>query len=635
MNTINVEEEYDVAICGAGPAGASAALSAAKKGLKVLLIDKEVFPRYKACGGAIPKEFAEEIKLPSNLISRTFNNLELHFYNETFSRKAEGVSLWRADLDHYLVKLAQDAGAYFLPENKVREASRSESGFVIRAGSKKLQSRILIAADGVPSTILQQFDWPKLSPNDMAQTVTYEIKLNEEIIVDRFGPASIHLWFGKNICHTGYGWIFPKKDAITVGWGCQISEIQNVKREFEHFLSLVAPYTEGGTFMRKAAHLVPVGFQSRFHDNGLVIIGDVAGFVDPLSGKGIAYGALSGKVASKIIAKALQANDLNIIDDNLEKFFNREFLTVLKFKKDIQADVYSSDEKIYAFLQLWLKHRSSEIAKNYWPPPDSLLSGATVAKEKTVDAIEIRIDKRRKRKKHSEDKSTIEGTFDTSTRLHLNDLMNKGIIKSMGGVISTGKEANVYRGIGANDEQIAIKIYRINSADVKHMFMYIMGDPRFKHVRKKRHTLVFTWAEKELKNLSRAELAEVRVPHPIHCKRNILVMRFIGSEEGQAPKLKEIGLDDPLATFNIILEYIRKLYQKAHLVHADLSEYNILMWEGPVFIDISQAVLLDHPLAESFLFRDLKNILHYFKQFGIPLPSLRSAIEYVTKSQSN
>ncbi|MHA1143241.1 MAG: NAD(P)/FAD-dependent oxidoreductase, partial [Candidatus Helarchaeota archaeon] len=245
----------------------------------------------------------------------------------------------------------------------------TKQGFTLQTTSKKINARILVAADGVPSTILRLFNMPKFPPQDIAQTMTHEIKLDEKIIEARFGATSIHLWFGKNICHTGYGWIFPKKGTITVGWGCQISTIKNAKTEFENFLSIIAPYIKGGTLVRKAAHLVPVGFQQRFHDDGIVIIGDAAGFVDPLSGKGIAYGALSGAIAGKIIAKALSANDLKIIDDSLEKQFNRKFLSVLKLKKKIQPDIYSTDENIQKFLKLWLEHRSSIIAKKYWPSP--------------------------------------------------------------------------------------------------------------------------------------------------------------------------------------------------------------------------------------------------------------------------
>ncbi|MHA1301406.1 MAG: serine protein kinase RIO [Candidatus Helarchaeota archaeon] len=252
--------------------------------------------------------------------------------------------------------------------------------------------------------------------------------------------------------------------------------------------------------------------------------------------------------------------------------------------------------------------------------------------EEKVETLERKIDKRRIRKKRSEDQSTIEGTFDTSTIMILYELINKQIIDRLGGVISTGKEANVYNGYAEDGKKFAVKIYRIKTADAKFMKAYIQGDPRFKRVRKKIHDLVFTWAEKEYKNLKRALAAGVRVPEPIHVRKNILVMEFIGKDNLPAPRLKDSPPKKPQLTFNKIYSEIKKLYQKARLVHADLSEYNILMWDGPVIIDISQAVTLEHPNAKEFLIRDIHNILKYFKRFnGIKLPNVKKAFKEITK----
>ena len=252
--------------------------------------------------------------------------------------------------------------------------------------------------------------------------------------------------------------------------------------------------------------------------------------------------------------------------------------------------------------------------------------------DEKIERLERKIDKRRIREKRSEDQSTIEGTFDTTTIMILYQLINKHVLDHLGGVISTGKEANVYNGFGEDGKKYAVKIYRIKAADVNFMKQYIIGDPRFKRVRKKTHDLVYIWAEKEFKNLKRAYSAGVRVPNPIHVKKNILVMEFIGEGDISAPRLKDSPPKKPQIVFNKVFSYLKKLYQKARLVHADLSEYNILMWNGPVIIDISQAVTLEHPNAEDFLLRDIKNILKYFKQFkGIKLPTLKKAYKEITK----
>ena len=79
-----------------------------------------------------------------------------------------------------------------------------------------------------------------------------------------------------------------------------------------------------------------------------------------------------------------------------------------------------------------------------------------------------------------------------------------------------------------------------------------------------------------------------------------------------------------------LMEYVRKLYQEAELVHGDLSEYNVMIWDdGPVLFDLSQAVTLEHPMAEFFLERDLRNLLRYFSKLGLPVPSLQEALEMV------
>jgi RIO kinase 1 len=124
---------------------------------------------------------------------------------------------------------------------------------------------------------------------------------------------------------------------------------------------------------------------------------------------------------------------------------------------------------------------------------------------------------------------------------------------------------------------------------------------------------------KEFKNLKRYHEAGIRVPKPIDIERNVMVMEFIGNNEQSlaAPLLKNTKISDPVETFDKIIGMIQKGYTKAGLVHADLSEYNILWSEGPVFIDVSQSVLLGHDNAKKYLFRDIQNIINFFKKLGV------------------
>ena len=143
--------------------------------------------------------------------------------------------------------------------------------------------------------------------------------------------------------------------------------------------------------------------------------------------------------------------------------------------------------------------------------------------------------------------------------------------------------------------------------------------------------LIVAWAEKEYKNLRRAYEAGVRVPKPIAVRGNVLVMEFIGKDGVPAPIMRENPPENPEKVFNILLEYVKRLYKFANLVHGDLSEYNVLLWnENPVLIDMAQSVVLNHPLSQEFLMRDLKNLLKYFKNLGVNVPVLEEAYKYVT-----
>jgi RIO kinase 1 len=114
--------------------------------------------------------------------------------------------------------------------------------------------------------------------------------------------------------------------------------------------------------------------------------------------------------------------------------------------------------------------------------------------------------------------------------------------------------------------------------------------------------------------------AKVRVPEPIKFHQNLLLMEYIGTEQMPAPMLRNVLLDDPEKTYKTILKYIKLAYQKAELVHGDLSEYNVLMEEaGPVIIDVGQALTVDHPNAGEYLKRDIENINRYFRSLDVKI----------------
>lgn len=217
------------------------------------------------------------------------------------------------------------------------------------------------------------------------------------------------------------------------------------------------------------------------------------------------------------------------------------------------------------------------------------------------------------------ERATVEEVFDQTTRMVVFDLMNKGIIYELNGVVSSGKEARVYWGTTREGTDLAVKIYLTSSAEFKRgMHKYIEGDPRFKDVKHDTRSLIAVWAQKEFRNLGEANAAKVRVPKPIAVKSNVVVMEFIGEKGVSAPSLKEQSPDNPEKVYKVIVTYLKRLYQKAKLVHGDLSEYNIMIWKGkPVVFDVSQSVSIQHPLAELMLKRDLANVNRFFKRIDV------------------
>jgi RIO kinase 1 len=245
-----------------------------------------------------------------------------------------------------------------------------------------------------------------------------------------------------------------------------------------------------------------------------------------------------------------------------------------------------------------------------------LTGSAFVKKETNIDKQLDRFDQRLEemgiRIRDADQLKVREDVFDDVTLLALYKLVHKKWFSVLGGSISTGKEANVF--YAERDEAaVAIKIYRIQTANFTTMSSYIIGDRRFSHVKKAKKELIFAWTRKEFSNLVRARDAGIAVPEPLVWDRNILIMSFLGEGERPYPQLRNAELDDPAATYAWILDAIDGLYKRAELVHGDLSEFNILYGDQPYLIDMGQSVTRDHPRALAFLKRDIRNVNRFFK----------------------
>ncbi len=216
---------------------------------------------------------------------------------------------------------------------------------------------------------------------------------------------------------------------------------------------------------------------------------------------------------------------------------------------------------------------------------------------------------------------TVEEVLDPITMGHIERLLQRGVIWEMKGTISAGKEARVFWAKSRGGRDLAVKIYLSFTAEFrKSIRKYIIGDPRFENIPSGNfRRLIYEWTRKEYRNLQRLREAGVRVPEPIAFQGNVLVMEFLGEEGYRAPLLVEavndMTRDEILEAWREASELLRGIVCRARLVHADFSEYNIMVWRGSLWvIDVAQAVSHHHPYAEEFLVRDIRNIASFFEE---------------------
>lgn len=249
------------------------------------------------------------------------------------------------------------------------------------------------------------------------------------------------------------------------------------------------------------------------------------------------------------------------------------------------------------------------------------------------------------------DRATSEQVLDPRTRMILLQLLNRNILSEINGVISTGKEANVYHAasipqdVDSEELHRAIKVYKTSILVFKDRDKYVSGEFRFRsgYNKSSNRAMVKVWAEKEYRNLRRLHAAGIPCPEPIYLKAHVMVMSFLGNNKGwPAPRLRDVEFESDDAStrwrdlYLDLIGYIRKMYQVCRLVHADLSEYNLLYHDQKVYlIDVSQSVEHDHPRSLEFLRMDVKNISDFFKRQGVDTLSERSVFGFVTISEGS
>lgn len=278
----------------------------------------------------------------------------------------------------------------------------------------------------------------------------------------------------------------------------------------------------------------------------------------------------------------------------------------------------------------------------------------------TKHAAKIRLDggtgglskEGRGQEKDKSDRATSEQVLDPRTRMILLQMINRGIVSEINGCLSTGKEANVYGALSIPSPSAenpdptplhrAIKVYKTSILVFKDRDRYVTGEHRFRggYNKSSNRAMVKVWAEKEMRNLKRLYAAKIPCPQPIYLRLHVLVMEFLGDKKGwAAPRLRDAvmeGTSDEIdARWGVLylelLGLMAKMYQVCKLVHADLSEYNVLYHNSQLYIiDVSQSVEHDHPRSLEFLRMDVKNVSDFFRRKNVDTLSEQAVFSFVT-----
>ena len=288
---------FDAAVIGAGPAGCSAALELARKGCAVVLIEKAALPRYKTCGGGVlPRAFKLLPPGVQSAVERSFNSVALYFLgsdlNFVAARPQPMVYMtMRAELDRLLAREAEKAGAQLVESCPVRQVNVQADHVEIVSDEKNFQAKFVIAADGVHSVTAKAAGWPELPA--LAPALEHEIY----VAADELARFSRMPRFDFNAIDAGYAWVFPKRTHLSVG-------ILSTRRVCPNLRSKLADYLQQLGLTRieqteRHGYMIPLAPRRGPLARGRVLLaGDAAGLVDPVTAEGISHAIQSGQLAA-------------------------------------------------------------------------------------------------------------------------------------------------------------------------------------------------------------------------------------------------------------------------------------------------------------------------------------------------
>ena len=375
----------DVIVVGAGPAGIACAITLARAGREVVLIERGLFSGSKnVFGGAIYTKPTKEIfpnfeqEAPLERRNTTHNFMILGEEDSTsISYRKEGnesYSVIRGKFDRWMAQKAKDAGVILVEQTVVRELIKNGTKVVgVKTELEDYFADVVVLADGVNSLLAKQIKLRKeIETKDVALSVKEVIKLDKETINQRFNVKDDEgvigeIFGGSMLGILGLGFMYTNADSVTIGLGVTLDDlVENNYRPFEVLEKLkqhptIAPLIEGGTLKEYSAHLIPEGGYNKIPklcDNGVMVVGDAAMLVNNLHWEGTNLAMISGKLAAETAIEAFEKDDFSRKTlKNYEKKLQNSF--IMKDLKTYRKLMPIAHERKKAFMSYYLKKINS------------------------------------------------------------------------------------------------------------------------------------------------------------------------------------------------------------------------------------------------------------------------------------
>jgi len=306
----------DVTVIGSGPAGSTVAKIVGKSGFDVILVEKDEYPgKTNVCAGGVPKSIIKDMELSSDIIEKEITGQEHYFPWGSRFFDLDHVTVNRNSFDRILAKKAVKAGAKMLTNTQIKDASVKNNRASVFYKENSIDSKLIVFADGPNTMAYRKFGIGfKPEPAKTIVSVACEVKWDSNPL-DHY-----EFYYGSEISQWGYGWIFPKKNTVNVGVVCLSNRVSsNIIESLNHLLKkhpLTHEKLKDKEIVWQSSALIPVAPAKRIFGEGMLVVGDAAGMVDPISGGGIASSIRGGELAGKVCVIALE-----------EEKFSSEFLS--------------------------------------------------------------------------------------------------------------------------------------------------------------------------------------------------------------------------------------------------------------------------------------------------------------------